>query len=232
MSEFFQSEAFQNALDILIHQFPLAIWETVYVTILSTFFAVVIGLPLGVLLVAGEHNRILRIPQWILSVLNVIHQPAPLHPLPDPDDPRLPAHAPHRRHRCRYARNCRAARDRVVPFIARLVESSLRELNPNIIETAQSMGASPMQIVCRVMLPESVPSLISNATIAVTTVLGYSAMSGIIGGGGLGKIAINYGYYRYQYIVMAFAVIFLILLVQIFQSVGTKLVAKCDKRLK
>ena len=67
MSEFFQSEAFQNALDILIHQFPLAIWETVYVTILSTFFAVVIGLPLGVLLVAGEHSRILRIPQWILS---------------------------------------------------------------------------------------------------------------------------------------------------------------------
>ncbi len=232
MSEFFQSETFQNALQILIHQFPLAIWETVYVTILSTFFAVVIGLPLGVLLVAGEHNRILRIPQWILSVLNVIINllrsipflilmilvfpltrlivgtvvgtPATVVPLVIAS----------------------------FPFIARLVESSLRELNPNIIETAQSMGASPMQIVCRVMLPESVPSLISNATIAVTTVLGYSAMSGIIGGGGLGKIAINYGYYRYQYIVMAFAVIFLILLVQIFQSVGTKLVAKCDKRLK
>ncbi len=232
MSEFFQSEAFQNALDILNDQFPLAIWETVYVTILSTFFAVVIGLPLGVLLVAGEHNRILRIPQWILSVLNVIINllrsipflilmilvfpltrlivgtvvgtPATVVPLVIAS----------------------------FPFIARLVESSLRELNPNIIETAQSMGASPMQIVCRVMLPESVPSLISNATIAVTTVLGYSAMSGIIGGGGLGKIAINYGYYRYQYIVMAFAVIFLILLVQIFQSVGTKLVAKCDKRLK
>ena len=191
-----------------------------------------IGLPLGVLLVAGEHNRILRIPQWILSVLNVIINllrsipflilmilvfpltrlivgtvvgtPATVVPLVIAS----------------------------FPFIARLVESSLRELNPNIIETAQSMGASPMQIVCRVMLPESVPSLISNATIAVTTVLGYSAMSGIIGGGGLGKIAINYGYYRYQYIVMAFAVIFLILLVQIFQSVGTKLVAKCDKRLK
>ena len=232
MSEFFQSEAFQNALDILINQFPLAIWETVYVTILSTFFAVVIGLPLGVLLVAGEHNRILRVPQWILSVLNVIINllrsipflilmilvfpltrlivgtvvgtPATVVPLVIAS----------------------------FPFIARLVESSLRELNPNIIETAQSMGSSPMQIVCRVMLPESVPSLISNATIAVTTVLGYSAMSGIIGGGGLGKIAINYGYYRYQYIVMAFAVIFLILLVQIFQSVGTKLVAKCDKRLK
>ena len=232
MFEYFQSEEFLKAVDILIQQFPLAIWETVYVTILSTFFAVVIGLPLGVLLVAGEHNRILRIPQWILSVLNVIINllrsipflilmilvfpltrlivgtvvgtPATVVPLVIAS----------------------------FPFIARLVESSLRELNPNIIETAQSMGASPMQIVCRVMLPESVPSLISNATIAVTTVLGYSAMSGIIGGGGLGKIAINYGYYRYQYIVMAFAVIFLILLVQIFQSVGTKLVAKCDKRLK
>ena len=232
MFEYFQSEEFLKAVDILIHQFPLAIWETVYVTILSTFFAVVIGLPLGVLLVAGEHNRILRIPQWILSVLNVIINllrsipflilmilvfpltrlivgtvvgtPATVVPLVIAS----------------------------FPFIARLVESSLRELNPNIIETAQSMGASPMQIVCRVMLPESVPSLISNATIAVTTILGYSAMSGIIGGGGLGKIAINYGYYRYQYLVMAFAVVFLILLVQIFQSIGTKLVSKCDKRLK
>ena len=232
MFEYFQSEEFLKAVDILIHQFPLAIWETVYVTILSTFFAVVIGLPLGVLLVAGEHNRILRIPQWILSVLNVIINllrsipflilmilvfpltrlivgtvvgtPATVVPLVIAS----------------------------FPFIARLVESSLRELNPNIIETALSMGASPMQIVCRVMLPESVPSLISNATIAVTTILGYSAMSGIIGGGGLGKIAINYGYYRYQYLVMAFAVVFLILLVQIFQSIGTKLVAKCDKRLK
>ncbi len=118
------------------------------------------------------------------------------------------------------------------PFIARLVEGSLREVNPNIIETAQCMGASPMQIICKVMLPESVPSLISNATIAITTVLGYSAMSGIIGGGGLGKIAINYGYYRYQYIIMAFAVVFLIVLVQIFQSLGTHLAIKCDKRLK
>ena len=232
MFEYFQSEEFLKAVDILIHQFPLAIWETVYVTILSTFFAVVIGLPLGVLLVAGEHNRILRVPQWILSVLNVIINllrsipflilmilvfpltrlivgtvvgtPATVVPLVIAS----------------------------FPFIARLVESSLRELNPNIIETAQSMGASPMQIVCRVMLPESVPSLISNATIAVTTVLGYSAMSGIIGGGGLGKIAIDYGYYRYKYLVMFAAVVLLIILVQIFQSLGTHLATKSDKRLK
>ena len=118
------------------------------------------------------------------------------------------------------------------PFIARLAEGSLREVNPNTIEMAQSLGASPMQIITHVMIPESVPSLISNATIAITTILGYSAMSGIIGGGGLGKIAMNYGYYRYKYLIMVAAVILLILLVQLFQSVGTHLAVKSDKRLK
>ena len=232
LNSFLASETVQNALEILKTQFPLAIWETVYVTILSTFFAILIGLPLGVLLVAGEDGKILRVPRWLLHVLNVIINllrsvpflilmimvfpltrlivgtvvgtPATIVPL------------------------VIAA----FPFIARLVEGSLREINPNIIETAQSMGASPLQIIVKVMLPEAVPSLISNATIAITTVLGYSAMSGAIGGGGLGKIAINYGYNRYQYLVMAFAVVFLILLVQIFQSLGTKLAVKCEKRLK
>ena len=118
------------------------------------------------------------------------------------------------------------------PFIARLAEGSLREIDPNIIEAAQSMGASPFEIIVKVMIPESVPSLITNATTAITTVLGYTAMSGIIGGGGLGKIAINYGYYRYKYIVMIFAVIILMVLVQIFQSAGTALAAKSDKRIR
>ena len=118
------------------------------------------------------------------------------------------------------------------PFIARLAEGSLREIDPNIIEAAQSMGASPLEIIIKVMIPESIPSLITNATTAVTTVLGYTAMSGIIGGGGLGKIAINYGYYRYKYIVMIFAVIILMLLVQVFQSAGTALAVRCDKRIR
>ena len=118
------------------------------------------------------------------------------------------------------------------PFIARLAETSLREVNPNSIEMAQSLGASPMQIIRKVMLPESVPLLISNATTAITTILGYTAMSGIIGGGGLGKIAINYGYYRYRYVIMFAAVILLVVLVQIFQTVGNKLAAASDKRLK
>lgn len=118
------------------------------------------------------------------------------------------------------------------PFVARLVESSLRELDSNIIEAAQSMGATPSQIIWKVMIPESIPSLIQNVTIALTTILGYSAMSGIIGGGGLGKIAIDYGYYRYKYLVMFVAVIILILLVQLFQSLGTYLAKRSDKRLK
>ena len=232
MSEFFASDAFQTALDVLKNQFPLAIWETVYVTVLSTFFAIVIGLPLGVLLVAGDEGHILHIPKSVLHVLNVIIN--------------LLRSVPFLILMILVFPLTRAIVGTVVgtpasivplviaafPFVARLVEGSLREVNPNIIETAQSMGASPMQIICKVMLPESVPSLISNATIAITTVLGYSAMSGIIGGGGLGKIAINYGYYRYQYIIMAFAVVFLSVLVQIFQSLGTHLAIKCDKRLK
>ena len=90
----------------------------------------------------------------------------------------------------------------------------------------------PLQIITKVMIPESIPSLISNATTAITTILVYSAMSGIIGGGGIGKIAINYGYYRYKYLIMIAAVVLLIILVQIFQSAGTRLAVKADKRIK
>ena len=118
------------------------------------------------------------------------------------------------------------------PYIARLVEGNLRELDAGVIEAAQSMGATPWQIITKVMIPESVPGLLNSFTLALTTILGYSAMSGIIGGGGLGKIAINYGYYRYQYLIMYLAVILLVVLVQVFQSAGTKAVAKADKRLK
>lgn len=232
LSSFFESESVTKALEILKTEIPLAVWETFYVTVLSTLFAIIIGLPLGVLLVAGENGKILKIPKALLHILNVIIN--------------LLRSVPFLILMIMVFPLTRVIMGTVVgtaasivplviaafPFVARLVEGSLREINPNIIETAQSMGASPFQIIVKVMLPESVPSLISNATIAITTILGYSAMSGIIGGGGLGKIAINYGYYRYQYLVMAFAVIFLVLLVQLFQSLGTFLAAKADKRLK
>ncbi len=232
LEKWLSSEELQNAVEILLNEFPLAIWETIYVTLLSTLFAIVIGLPLGVLLVAGEKGKILKVPRGILHVLNVIInllRSVPFLIL-------MIMVFPLTRLIVGTAVGTVASIVPLViaafPFVARLVESSLREVDPNILEMAQSMGASPLQIIVKVMIPESLPSLISNATIAVTTILGYSAMSGIIGGGGLGKIAINYGYYRYQYIVMLFAVVFLILLVQVFQSIGTRAAAKNDKRLK
>ena len=231
-SGMFASEKLHEAIEIIESQFLFAIWETVYVTILATLFAIIIGLPLGVLLVAGEENGILPLPRWLMRTLNVIIN--------------LLRSVPFLILMILVFPLTRAIVGTVVgttasivplvisafPFIARLSESSLREVSPNTIEMAQSMGASPFQIITRVLIPESVPSLISNFTIAITTVLGYSAMSGIIGGGGLGKIAINYGYYRYKYLVMVCAVILLILLVQLFQTIGTKLAVKSDKRLK
>ncbi|MDR3989746.1 MAG: methionine ABC transporter permease [Oscillospiraceae bacterium] len=210
----------------------MALWETFYVTVLSTALAVVLGLPLGVLLVAGEKDGVLPLPKPVLSALNVVInllRSIPFLIL-------MIMVFPLSRLIIGTAVGTTATIVPLVvaafPFVARLVESSLREVDPNIIEAAQSMGATPMQIVCKVMIPESVPSLIQNATIALTTILGYSAMSGIIGGGGLGKVAIDYGYYRYKYLVMFAAVILLILLVQLFQTVGTRLAVKCDKRLK
>ena len=232
LSNMFSSEVLTEALTILKEDMPLALWETFYVTILATAFAIVIGLPLGVLLVAGEKGGVLPLPRWLLGTINVIInllRSIPFLIL-------MIMVIPFTRLIVGTSVGTVASIVPLViaafPFVARLVESSLREVNPNIIETAQSMGASPFQIITRVMIPESVPSLISNATIAITTILGYTAMSGIIGGGGLGKIAINYGYYRYKYLVMLFAVIILILLVQLFQSVGTKLATKLDKRIK
>lgn len=116
------------------------------------------------------------------------------------------------------------------PYIARMVESSLKEVDHGVIEAARSMGASTFAIITRVLLVEARTSLITGATIATTTVLGYSAMAGTIGGGGLGDIAIRYGYYRYETNIMLVTVILLILLVQIFQTIGNKLSSHLDKR--
>ena len=228
----FTPESWAEAVSVIKSEFLMGIWETFYVTVVSTFFALVIGLPLGVLLVAGDKDGVLPLPRALMQVLNVVInllRSIPFLIL-------MIMAFPIARLLIGTTIGTKASIVPLViaafPFVARLVESSLREVNPNIIEAAQSMGASPLQIICKVMLPESVPSLISNATIAITTILGYSAMSGIIGGGGLGKIAINYGYYRYKYLIMYAAVILLVLLVQLFQSLGTRLAVKMDKRLK
>lgn len=231
-NDLFSAETLNEAWRIIQAEFPTAIWETFYVTVLATAFSLIIGLPLGVLLVAGEKNGVLPLPSWLLHALNVIInllRSVPFLIL-------MILVFPLTRLIVGTVVGTAATIVPLViaafPFAARLTETSLREVSPNTIEMAQSMGASPFQIIVKVMIPESIPSLISNATIAITTVLGYSAMSGIIGGGGLGKIAINYGYYRYKYLIMLAAVVLLVILVQIFQSVGTRLAVKADKRLK
>lgn len=118
------------------------------------------------------------------------------------------------------------------PFVGRMVESSLKEIDAGVIEAAQAMGSSPMQIIVKVLLPEAKPSLILGAVITCTTILGYSAMSGFVGGGGLGAIAVQYGYYKYKYGLMIITVILLVALVQVFQAVGTRIAKKTDKRIR
>ncbi len=226
------NETVSEAVEILKSELVLAIWETFYVTVVATLFSVIIGLPLGVLMVTGEKDGVMPLPKPVMSVLNVIINLLRSVPFLILMILVFPLTRLIMGTVVGTAASIVPLVIAAAPFVARLAESSLREVNPNIIEAAQSMGATPFQIITKVMIPESIPSLVSNFTIAITTVLGYSAMSGIIGGGGLGKIAINYGYYRYKYLVMIIAVIFLILLVQIFQSIGTKVAIKSDKRLK
>ena len=228
----FTLEKLQEAWEIVLRDFPQATWDTLYVTIVSTFFAIVLGLPLGMMLVAGEEKGIRPLPGWLMKATNAIInflRSVPFLIL-------IVMVIPLTRMIVGTSVGTVASIVPLVvaafPFVARLVEGSLREVSPNIIETAQSMGATPMQILLHVMLPESVPSLINNFTLAITTIMGYTAMSGAIGGGGLGKIAIMVGYNRYKYAVLYMSVIVLVILVQVFQSLGTRLAIRCDKRLK
>ena len=119
-----------------------------------------------------------------------------------------------------------------IPFIGRMVESSLKEVDKGVIEAAVSLGATNFQIITKVILTEALPSLINGATICVGTIIGYSAMAGTVGGGGLGDIAIRYGYYRYQTDIMIITVVIIVVLVQLFQYIGNTIAKKVDKRLK
>ena len=215
-----------------IADYGFAIWETFYITVLSTAFALVLGLPLGVLLVAGDKDGVLPLPGWLMQAINFvinILRSIPFLIL-------MICVFPLSRLIVGTTVGTNATIVPLVaaafPFVARLVETSLRELDPGVVEAAQSMGATPLQIITKVMIPESLPSLVSSMTTALTTILGYSAMSGAIGGGGLGKVAISYGYYRYQAGIMLVAVVLLIVLVQLFQTIGTAIATHSDKRLR
>ena len=230
-SNIFSAQSIQDLMSVL-PSLPVAIWETFYVTVVSTALSLVLGLPLGVLLVAGEKNGVLPLPRWLMQVLNVIInllRSIPFLIL-------MIMVFPLSRLLIGTAVGTTATIVPLVaaafPFVARLVETSLRELDEGVVEAAQSMGATPFQIITKVMIPECLPGLISSMTTALTTILGYSAMSGVIGGGGLGKIALSYGYYRYQTDIMIVCVILLVLMVQVFQTLGTAWATRSDKRLR
>ena len=219
-------------LEIIASEYGFAVWETLYALALEVIFAYVIGLPAGVLLVTGEKEGIHPLPGWLMKLLNMVINLLRSVPFLILMIIVLPLSKVLVGTKVGTIATIPPMVIAAFPLVARMVETSLREVDHGVIEAAQSMGASTWQIVTKVMLPEAIPSLISGGTITLGTILGYGAMAGIIGGGGLGKMAINYGYYNFKFIVMWAAVIGLILLVQIFQSAGTKIAASCDKRLK
>ena len=217
--------------DKMLQLVGVGILETFYMTLSATALAYLIGLPLGLVLVisdpAGIHpmpklNKVLgaiinflRAAPFLILLMLLIHFTRLLIGTTIGASAMVPP-----------------LFIAAFPFVARMVESSVKEVDAGVVEAAQSMGASTLQIVCKVLLPEAKPSLLLGATIAITTILGYSAMAGIVGGGGLGAIAINYGYYRKEYDILAVMVVFLSLIVLVFQTLGEKISRRVDKRIR
>ena len=211
--------------------FLLGVWQTVYLTVISTVFAYVLGLPLGLLLCVSDKDGIHPMPvlNKILSIVINAFRSIPFIIL-------MVAMLPVAKFIVGTSLGNKAVIVTLViaaaPYVARMIESSLLEVDPGVIEAAQSMGASIPTIIFKVLIPEAKTSLIVGATISCGTILGYSAMSGAIGGGGLGQIAISYGYNRYQTDVLFVTVALLIVLMQVIQIVGMKISRKTDKRVR
>lgn len=214
-----------------LHEFLSGTWETLYSTVLATLVAYVLGLILGVLLVTGTETGILSLPRPVVRVLNFIINILRSVPFLILMIIVLPLSGVLVGTKIGTIASIPPLVIAAAPFVARLVEASLREMDKGVLEAAQAMGCTPWQIIWKVLLPECLPSLISGFTTSFITILSYGAMAGAIGGGGLGKIAINYGYYRYQPAVMLIAVVLIVVLVQIFQSVGTHFAVSLDRRI-
>ena len=213
------------------HLIQLGIWETVYMTVLSTAIAYVIGLPLGVVLTVTDKGGLRPIP-WLNRVLGVtvnFFRSIPFIIL-------MVAMLPVANWIVGTSLGNKAMIVMLViaaaPYIARMVESSLKEVDAGVIEAAQSMGASNFDIVRKVLLPEAKPSLIMGAVISMVTILGYSAMSSTIGGTGLGQIAISYGHQRFNPDIKWICVFLTVIIVQIIQELGTAIAHRSDKRIK
>ena len=205
--------------------------ETFYMVLISTLLAYIIGLPLGIILCVTDEGGIApnRFVNKVLGFIVNMLRSVPFLIL-------LVALLPFTRKIVGTTIGSTATIVPLVigsaPFIARMVESSVKEVDSGVIEAVQSMGTPNMKIITRVLIPEAKPSLLLGAAIAITTILGYSALAGFTAGGGLGAIAVNYGYYRYQTDVMLVTVLLLVVIVQIFQEVGMYIARKTDKRIR
>lgn len=215
----------------MIGELGSGILETLYMTLFSTLLAYVLGLPIGILLnISGKNGlKPMKAVNTVLGAIVNVVRSVPfiillITLLPftlwligttlGPSATVVPLVI------------CAA------PFIGRMVEGSLGEVPSGVIEAARAMGASNFRIIFKTMIPEAMPSLVNGATIAVTTILGYTAMAGYVGGGGLGAIAINYGYYRYNTPVMLVTVALMVIIVQLFQTIGSFIGRKIDKRIR
>ena len=209
----------------------LGIWETVYMTLISSAFAYLIGLPLGVILNVTDKKGIAPHPK-LNSVLGFVVNFFRSIPFIILMVAMLPV--------AKFLVGTMIGNKAVIvmlivaaaPYVARMVESSLNEVNVGVIEAAQSMGASNFEIICKVLVPEAKPALITGAAISVVTILGYSAMAATIGGTGLGQVAIIYGHQRSQKLVVWVCVLLIVVIVQLIQIVGTTVVRKTDKRAR
>ena len=203
--------------------------ETLYMTGFSAFVAYCVGLPLGIVLVATDRGGIAPRPGLNKALGGIVNLGRSI-----PFIILLIAIIPFTRLVAGTSIGSTASvvplAIGAIPFVARLVETSLKEVNPGVIEAAEALGATPAQIVLHVLLPESLPSLVLGATITVITLIGYSAMAGAVGGGGLGDLAIRYGYYRYQSDLMVLTIVLLVLIVQALQTLGNYLSRKIDRR--
>lgn len=211
------------------------LWEgtldTIYMTLVSTFFSYVFGMIMAVILVITRADGIRPHPV-IFRVLDVIVNLTRSFPFLILMIAIIPF--------TRWLVGTTIGNNATVvplvvaaaPFVARLIEQSLLEVDRGVIEAAQSMGASTWQLIWKVFIPEATPSLINGSAIAATTILGYSAMSGAVGGGGPGKLAIMYGYNRYQNDIMFATVVLLIIIVQLLQSFGDWATRRSDRRIK
>ena len=207
------------------------IWETIYSTILSTILACLLGLILGVILVAGERDGVRPLPGVLMKIINVVINILRSVPFLILMMMLLPVFKPLIGTTIGTPAAILPLVVAAAPFVARLVEASLREVDKGVIEAAQAMGCTPFQIIWKVILPESKPGLVAGFVTALITILGYGSMAGFIGGGGLGRIAVNYGYNRYNPGVMFVAVVLIVVLVQLFQTVGTRISVSLDHRI-